>query len=206
MTHDAEHAGLWSKRLTDFSDGLAHAPMPGCGAAAGVTADFGLALMLKGLHLGQKHQPSSARAALIEQGEALKRALAPLADEDVAAFEAMMAALQKPKDTDDEQRARKKAIHKAASRAVEVPLETARRCVEALALGQKITAHIEAQFESDATAGAHLLSAAVQSVLLNVDANVGALGSEEEKRRVQQEVDALKNRLADARQVLALTP
>lgn len=40
---------IWQQRLSHFRDALAHNPMPGCGAAATVVADLGLALMLKGL-------------------------------------------------------------------------------------------------------------------------------------------------------------
>ncbi|MFG6665803.1 cyclodeaminase/cyclohydrolase family protein [Halomonas sp. HNIBRBA4712] len=195
---------LWQTPLGDFRDALAHRPMPGCGAAAAVSADFGLALILKGLHLGQQHQRSAERAALITRGEALKRALAPLAGEDVAAFDAMMAALQKPQTSEEEKRLRAEAIQLAARRAVAVPLETARRCLEALTLGEETMAHIEAQFESDATAGAHLLTAAVQSVLLNVDANLEALGSDDERQRALKERDTLKIELAAARKSLGL--
>ncbi|WP_447555162.1 cyclodeaminase/cyclohydrolase family protein [Vreelandella sp. EE22] len=192
MVDEVKDNALWQTPLATFRDALAHEPMPGCGAAASVVADFGLALMLKGLHLGQQHTPSSKRAALIDQAEALKRLLAPLADEDVAAFETMMAALQKPQATEREKDARREALHQAAGRAVDVPLETARLCRQALALGLEITPELEPQFRSDATAGAHLLTAALQSVLLNVEANCEALGSDEEKHRALEEKETLE--------------
>ncbi|WNL38554.1 cyclodeaminase/cyclohydrolase family protein [Halomonas sp. PAMB 3232] len=185
MTHDTAHDSIWQMPLDDFRDALALKPMPGCGAAAAVSASLGLALILKGLHLGQQHAQSDDRQALIDEGEALKQALSPLADEDVAAFEAMMDALKRPKRSFDEKAARREAIQAAASRAVQVPLDTARRCLEALTLGHQALSHIEAQFESDATAGAYLLHAAVQSVLLNVNANLEALGDEQTKQNAR---------------------
>ncbi|MCB8888245.1 cyclodeaminase/cyclohydrolase family protein [Vreelandella malpeensis] len=203
MTQQADQPGIWQTPLDTFRDALAHDPMPGCGAAATVTAGCGLALMLKGLHLGQRHAPRAPRAALIERGEALEQALVPLADADVAAFQAMMAALDRPQQTDEQRASRAEALHRAARDAVEVPLATARRCLEALALGEEILANIETQFESDARAGGYLLSAAVDSVLLNVEANLAAL-DEQDRRYALKERDTLAIELGAARAALGV--
>ena len=83
-------APLWELSLSDFRDTVAREPMPGCGAVAVVSADLGLALVLKGLHLSQHHDATAPRQALIDKGAALKQQLAPLAQEDVAAYEALV--------------------------------------------------------------------------------------------------------------------
>lgn len=190
--HQQHSTPIWQQSLTGFRDSLAHQPMPGCGAAASVVADLGLALMLKGLHLTQKHQTSEARAALIEEGERLKQQLAPLADKDVIAFEGLMAAFNLPQENEQEKKARRHAIQEAAAEAVEVPLQTARLCQAALRLGERAGAYSERQFKSDALAGGELLAAAMRSVLLNVLANVDALGSQAEKKHAQAAHDELK--------------
>lgn len=174
-------ASLWDLSLSDFRDTVASEPMPGCGAVAVVSADLGLALVLKGLHLSQHHDANAPRQALIDEGVSLKQSLAPLAQEDVAAFETFMTAVGR----DKEDEGRNDAIHAAAKTAVEVPLKTAQLCIAALALTQQAGEHIEKQFVSDALAGARLIHAALHSALLNVDANAGQLGSDSARDRVK---------------------
>lgn len=181
---------LWEHRLSDFRDTVAREPMPGCGAVAVVSADLGLALVLKGLHLSQDDDATVPRQVLIDQGASLKQHLAPLAQEDVAAFEAFMAAVGR----DEEDEGRKGAIHAAAETAVEVPLKTAQLCDAALALTQQARDHIEQQYVSDALAGARLIHAALHSVLLNVDANAGHLGNDASRDRVRLSRDELAQR------------
>ncbi|GHC25807.1 hypothetical protein GCM10010082_18510 [Kushneria pakistanensis] len=181
---------IWQHRLSDFRDTVAREPMPGCGAVAVVSADLGLALVLKGLHLSQQHDATAPRQALIDEGESLKQRLAPLAREDVEAFEVFMAAVGR--DQDDEERS--DAIHTAAASAVEVPLKTAQLCDAALALAQQAGEHIEQQFVSDAIAGARLIHAALHGVLLNVDANAGQLGSDAARDRARLSRDGLAHR------------
>lgn len=181
---------LWEYRLSDFRDTVAREPMPGCGAVAVVSADLGLALVLKGLNLSQYHNASPPRQALIDEGTSLKQRLMPLAQEDVAAFETFMAAVGRNKEDEG----RKDAIHAAAETAVEVPLKTAQLCNAALALTQQAGEHIEKQFVSDALAGARLIHAALHSVLLNLDANAGQLGSDSARDRVRLSRDGLAQR------------
>lgn len=186
-------APLWEHRLRDFRDTVASEPMPGCGAVAVVSADLGLALVLKGLHLSQHHDATAPRQVLIDEGASLKQRLAPLAQEDVAAFEAFMAAVGR----DKEDKGRNDAIHAAAETAVEVPLKTALLCDAALALTQQAGEYIEQQFVSDALAGARLIHAALHSVLLNMDANAGQLGSDAARDQARLSRDDLAQR-ADA--------
>lgn len=183
-------APLWEQRLSDFRDAVAREPMPGCGAVAVVSADLGLSLVLKGLHLSQHHDANSPRQALIDEGASLTQRLAPLAQEDVAAFEAFMAAVAR----DKEDEGRLDAIHAAADKAVEVPMKTAQLCVAALVLTQQALEHIERQFVSDALAGARLIHAALHSVLFNVDANAGQLGNAAARDQVKLSRDGLAQR------------
>lgn len=183
-------ATLWEHRLSDFRDTVAREPMPGCGAVAVISADLGLALVLKGLHLSQHHDATAARQVLIDEGAALKQHLAPLAQEDVTAFEAFMAAVGR----DEEDEGRNEAIHAAAETAVEVPLKTAQLCEAALVLTQQAREHIEQQFVSDALAGSRLIHAALHSVLLNVDVNASHLGSDASRVRFRLCRDGLAQR------------
>lgn len=183
---------IWQQSLTGFRDSLAHQPMPGCGAAATVVSDLGLALMLKGLYLTQQHQANEERAALIEEGECLKQQLAPLADKDVIAFEGLLEAFNLSQENGHEKKVRRHAIQEAAAEAVDVPLQTARLCQTALRLGERAGAYSERQFKSDALAGGELLAAAMRSVLFNVQANIEALGSQAEKQHAQAAHDELK--------------
>lgn len=183
-------AELWSQSLVAFREAVSQKPMPGCGAAAVVSADLGLALVLKGLYLGQQHERRAPRAILIDEGESLKQRLSPLADEDVVAFEGFTRALSLPKEPAGQ---RRDALHRAALEAIRVPLETARLCQAALSLAIRALLHTEKQFIGDALAGGRLLHAALHSVLGNVDANAGALDDDQARQDAERE----RQRLAD---------
>lgn len=182
---------VWQLPLLAFRDAIESRSTPGCGAAAAVSADFGLALALKGLRLGDARHPDDERGELIVGGDTLRDSLAQSADDDVAAFEAYLEATRLPHDTPEQSRQRDIARQEAIVQACRVPLRIARACREGLALCQQAEPWTPALLKSDTRAGARLLHAGLSAVLVGLDANL---------ERVTD--DALRHSLADARHTL----
>jgi formiminotetrahydrofolate cyclodeaminase len=167
---------LWTQTLAAFRDATASAePTPGGGSVSMVSASFGLGLVLMALEItAKKPEPDSKAklAELLNEGRALLRKLTQHADDDIAVFQAYMAALKLPKQTDAEKSARKAAMDIALLSATKAPLEAAQTCVHGLALAERAAKVSSVRVISDVGAGAALLGGAVSAVLLNVDINL----------------------------------
>ena len=82
-----ETKGAWNWTLADFRSAIAAAqPTPGCGAAAAVTADIGLALILKGLRISEVHGTGAERQHLVRSAETLLGRPGAFADDDMQAL------------------------------------------------------------------------------------------------------------------------
>ncbi|WP_423820634.1 cyclodeaminase/cyclohydrolase family protein [Salinisphaera sp. SPP-AMP-43] len=186
---------LWNMTLGAFRDDIESRSMPGCGAAAASSAANGLALVLKGLRLSADDETAASRDRLIEQADVCVDALAGYADEDVAAFQDYLAARKAASDPD-----RDSAVAEAGQRITQVPVDTARACLEGLALSRQAMAYTKPALQSDTRAGAQLLHAGLSMVLLNVDANTAQLDDPQASDALRQERQRLQ---ADADRYLA---
>ena len=92
--------------------------------------------MVANLTVGKKgyEEAWEELAAMAERGQALKDRLARAVDDDTDAFNRVMEAMRLPKGTPEQQAERARAIEAANKAAAEVPLQTARLCLEAIAL------------------------------------------------------------------------
>lgn len=174
---------LWSARLADFREATASAqPTPGGGSVASVSATLGLGLVIMALEISAKRrdatQPEMMKT-LIEEARRLMEQLSGDADDDIQAFRGYMAALQLPKQTDEEKGRRKEALQAASRRATESPLRAARHIVDALRLAEKAMPLTHAHVISDVGAGTGLLEGSLKAVLFNVDINLPSLAGAE---------------------------
>ena len=169
--------GLWTWGLDEFCRRTASDdPTPGGGSAAMVSAVIGIGLVTMALRVSaRKADPEGHLAALIEGGDRLAVELRGHADADIAAFDGYMQALGLPKATDDDKAARRTAMAAAAQVATEVPLNSAQSALEGLDLAVRACPLVTKHIVSDVGAGAQLLGAALQAVLLNVDVNLPSI-------------------------------
>ena len=189
----SDEASIWTQRLADFRAATAaNQPTPGCGAAAAVTADIGLALVLKGLRISEAHGSDPTRRALLQAAEALSGRPGTFADDDVRAFGDYLNAAR---NGEPEQK-------QAASRqACAVPLALAHCCLEALELAVDAWPCTDPNVQSDAQAGAVLIHAGLSAALINVDADMASLEDAsrdqvaQARTRLQAEGDDLLQRL-----------
>ena len=153
--------GLWQLSLAQFRHAVAERPLPGCGAVSAVTADLAVALIVKALRVSAAHGETSCEALLTDARSLLGRPGA-FADDDVAVFADYLKG--------DEAQA-----SELSRQACAVPLATAHACVEALCIAERALPVVEPSLRCDVEAAVLLLSAAIEAVLLNVEADMGEL-------------------------------
>lgn len=170
---------LWRESLAAFRAALAaDAPTPGCGAAAAVTADLGLALVVKALRISRRHADSVALAEQLAQAESLLGRLGRFADEDMQAFSDYLQAAQRSDE----------ARELAARQACAVPLASAHGCLQGLEIAVVARPLVRGALSSD-------VHAALSAALLNVDADLAQLSTAQAHRlraartRLQQDAD-----------------
>ncbi|RKX45543.1 MAG: formiminotransferase-cyclodeaminase [Thermotogae bacterium] len=181
--------------IGDFCKELgAPTPTPGGGAVGAVVASFAAALakMVAGLTLGksgyEEYEPEMEK--IVEEMEERIQKLQELADEDVAAFDAVMAAFKLPKGEE-----RKAAIQKALKRAAEVPFEVARCARSILSELEPLAEWGNKNAISDVASSAHLAMAAFKIALENVNINLKSIKDEKFVKTMNEETKELRSQI-----------
>lgn len=182
--------------VTTFLDRLASsAATPGGGSAAAVMGAMGAALvsMMCNLTIGKKNyaEVEGEMRAVLEDAESLRRRLADMVAEDIAAFDALMAAYGLPKDSDEHKAQRSAAIQVGLKAATEAPLACARASAEVISLALRAAKVGNTNVISDAGVGALAAQAALRSAALNVYINVPSLKDAAYAAVCRQEIDRL---------------
>ena len=167
--------------LHDFIEGLAaRTPTPGGGAAGGVAAAMGVALLLMAVRFSRGKKATAARDAELAAAEASLEALrapaAALAEADAASFAPVAAAYGLPKQTPAEIAARDAAIRRGLVGAMRVPMQTLELVVAALRAVEPVLDCAGRTIVSDQAAGATLLRSAAEIACLNVRINARLIG------------------------------
>lgn len=180
-------------------------PTPGGGSAAAAVAAMGAALasMVAGLTLGKKKYAAveSEMRAIQAEAEELRRALVQAIREDAAAFEAILAAARRPKNTPEEQAERQQALEQATLQAARVPLETAQRALRVMELCYQAAEKGNLNAISDAASGLQLAHAGLRSAAYNVRINLQSLEHPErpalleQLRRLESRAEGLQSQL-----------
>ena len=109
------------------------------------------------------------------QASKLRQQLTQAVDDDAAAFEAVMGTFKLPKDTEEQQKARRAAIQFATLNAARVPLHTVSDAVKVMDLAARCAKEGNLNAISDAMSGAALARAAVTAAGYNVRINLNSL-------------------------------
>lgn len=162
---------LWNENIEDLLNQTASdAPTPGGGSVAGITAAFGLGLVIMALDISKPKKNADVvgiDALLLEAKERLT-VLKTHADRDVAAFERYMEALKLPRGSEE----RKLAVKEATRNAALTPLDAAKDVVQALKIAERAAPLAHSSIISDVGAGVAVLHGAGQAFLLTVDMNL----------------------------------
>ena len=182
--------------IETFLDELASsAATPGGGSAAAIMGAMGAALvsMVCNVTIGKKgyEAAESDINAIRGESERLRRRLTAMVAEDVAAFDALMAAYRLPKATDDEKAHRAQAIQQSMRGATQTPLECARACAEVIALARRASEQGYRGVISDGGVGVLAAYAGLRSAALNVLINVPTLKDRVFAERATAEIQTL---------------
>jgi formiminotetrahydrofolate cyclodeaminase len=171
-----------TSKITDssieaFLDGLAsQSATPGGGSAAAIMGAKGAALvsMVCNLTIGKQkyREVEDEMKVVLAKSEALRAALTGMVQDDVQAFDQVMAAYGMAKETDVEKTARSAAIQAALKEATEVPLKCCRAAREVVDLGAVAAQKGNLNVISDAGVAVLAAYAALRSAALNVYTNV----------------------------------
>lgn len=197
--------GLVAMTLSDFADELSsESPAPGGGSVAALCGALSAALsaMVAALTWSKSGLESSRPAMLAagRQGQELKDWFLAAVDRDTDAFNAVLAAMRRPKKSADEIAARAAAIEKAQQGAAAVPLEVLEATVRALELAHVAARDGNPASVSDAGVAAACALAAAEGAALNVRINVPSLT---ERAVADQLIARQRAALARARELAA---
>jgi len=162
---------IWSESLSSFSDAVgATRPAPAGVAAAAVSAELGMSLLIKTLAItgGNKELLDAARLEAAH--------LRGAADDDIGAVMELI-------------RARDAA---ALRQAIEAPLRAARAAVAGLELCANASGVVKPALAADLGAAQTLLAGALRAILICIDANLN--GREDEHRDAVVERRAIEDR------------
>ena len=171
-------------------------PAPGGGSVAALSGALGAALssMVCNLTLGKKdYGPVQEEIqSLLNTSEHLRQRLSGLVDRDTEAFNKVMDAYRLSKETDSQKEKRKQAIQHALKTAAQVPLETAKTCIELLAVIVDVAEKGNKSSISDAAVSAVMAHAGVESAILNIKINLGSIQDKEWVARISHEIETIQ--------------
>ncbi|MDO5015732.1 MAG: cyclodeaminase/cyclohydrolase family protein [Eubacteriales bacterium] len=175
------------------------APAPGGGSISALVAGLGSALgqMVLALTFGKKAYEAldeGIQGQLQAEDEELARLrerLLELVDTDTEAFTAYMDALKMPKETETEKAQRSQALADAAIFSMQVPLETAERCLNVLKCLPPVARYGNKNAVTDAGVAALTARAACEGALLNVKINLPSVKDEQIRDKAASHSEAV---------------
>jgi formiminotetrahydrofolate cyclodeaminase len=169
------------------------APAPGGGAVAAMSAATAAALveMVGNLTVGRAAYADHEEqvAAVRDAAHRLRLRALEQADEDATAFRALMAAFRLPRQTSEQQVARRSAVQAATRRAAAVPLEVAATAAEVVTLAAQLPGRSNPNVLSDIGVAAVTAAAAIEAAAVNVDVNLASLSDAGVKASLTADLD-----------------
>lgn len=167
---------------SSFLEALASAAStPGGGSAAAYAGALAAALvaMVGRLTLGKKKyaEVETNMKTLVSDADSLRTKFMEAVDKDAAAFDAVMATLKLPKESEQEKQVRQTALDAATLEAARQPLNVVRLAVDCLRLARDAAQLGNTNAISDAGTAAALARASLAGAGLNVRINVHSLGA-----------------------------
>ncbi|MBN1859917.1 MAG: cyclodeaminase/cyclohydrolase family protein [Candidatus Thermoplasmatota archaeon] len=201
---------LVKQNIKMFLDELASSsPAPGGGSVAALSGALGAALSSMVCNLTRGKQGYDAVQDDIEEifrkSEELRGDLTELIDKDTEAFNEVMKAIKMPKETEEQKNYRKNALQTAFKYAAEVPLETARKCVQILDVARVVAEKGNTNSISDAAVSALMAQTGVQAAMLNVRINLGSIKDPDYVQHVSTELhELLQNAMEKSAEILGI--
>ena len=184
-------------------------PAPGGGSVAALSGALGAALTSMVCNLTKAKQGYESVqdeiGEVLEKSEGLRKDLIDLIDKDTDAFNEVMKALKMPKETEDQKEERRHAMQTAFKQAAEVPLETARKCVQILDVALIVAEKGNKNSISDAAVSALMAQTGVQAAMLNVRINLTSIKDTKYIQQVTTELhELLQNAMQKSAEILGI--
>jgi formiminotetrahydrofolate cyclodeaminase len=201
---------LVKQNIKMFLDEVASSsPAPGGGSVAALSGALGAALTSMVCNLTKAKQGyesvQNEIAEVLEKSEELRKDLTDLIDKDTDAFNEVMKALKMPKETEDQKEQRRNTLQTVFKQAAEVPLETARKCVQILDVAQIVAEKGNKNSISDAAVSALMAQTGVQAAMLNVRINLGSIKDTDYTQQVTTELqELLQNAMQKSAEILGI--
>lgn len=201
---------LIKMNLKSFLDELAsNSPAPGGGSVAALSGALGAALssMVCNLTIGKQGYETVQEEIkeMLQRSEELRKHLTELIEKDTAAFNEVMKAIKLPKETEEQKESRRQAMQTAFRHAAEVPLETARTCMQIMDVARVVAEKGNKNSISDTAVSVFLAQAGVQAAVVNVRTNLGSIKDTEFVQQVSTELnDLLQNAMQKTTEVLGI--
>ena len=162
--------------LTGFADETAsESPAPGGGSISAYVGSLGISLATMVANLSSHKKGWDDRweefSNWAEKGEQYKNELVKLVDADTRAFNQIMSAFSLPKSTDEEKKARSKAIQDATKYAIEIPFKVMQTSYSSMEVIKAMAETGNPNSVSDAGVGALCARTAVMGAFMNVRIN-----------------------------------
>lgn len=181
------------QKIEEFLEQVASkAPTPGGGAVAAVAGAAAAALIEMVVNLTKTEEISKLASYEVKKAgtkaQKTRKELLALADEDAAAFDAVIAAFRLSK----EDPARKAKIQAAFKGAAQTPLQIAKLAKEINGMAKEILKVGNKNAASDAKSAVYLSEAAKKSALANVEINLASIKDLAFVAKTGEEVASLK--------------
>ena len=192
---------LIKKTVENFSMELASdSPAPGGGSVSALAGSLSAALvaMVGNLTVGKEkfrqYEPEVQKA--LEDAEGLREKLLELVDEDTEAFNKVMVAFKLPKETEMERQKRSSAIQQAFIGAAQLPLQVVNNCLRIMQTSEVIIDWGNPNAVSDAGVSVLMAAAGARGAAMNVRINLGSIKDEEQKKKLNTELQEMMDRLS----------
>jgi len=181
-----EIAGLKDMTVKDFLDELAsESPAPGGGSVAALAGAMGasLAAMVASLTFDKKgfEAERPLMNELGEKAQRLKVDLLKAVDDDTEAFNSIIAAMRLPKGSDEESRARDRAILEASKEATLVPFAVMKKALASLDVIEQVAEKGNPNSLSDAGVAGLMALACAEGAYFNVLINLDGFDKEDKE-------------------------
>ncbi len=154
-------------------------PAPGGGSVSAAVGAMGAALAAMVANLSSHKRGWDERweefSVWAERGQAIQAELLRLVDADTRAFDKVLAAMQLPKDSDEQKVSRRAAIDAATVEAINVPWAVMQRAMEIFDIAEALAESGLQASVSDAGVAACCARTAVRGAWLNVRINAATL-------------------------------
>ncbi len=175
------------------------APAPGGGSVSALASALGTGLLRMVGHLTIPKKKfnkldEDVQKHFIHNHEVLKtleNRLLELIDRDTEAFNEIMKAFKMPKETEQDQKKRSKAIEAATLKAIDVPENIAKVALEALEMVDLVSEYGNKNALSDVGVSALMLYAGLEGACLNVKINLPGLSDENLIKQYQTKIEDL---------------